>query len=137
MTSTVEALQAVYVALGGSLTDTYSAIADGAAVSNYVTIPDCVNAIAQVATSASSGLPTVTASDNGKVLGVVNGAWAAMDAPTELPDVTASDNGDVLGVISGEWAVMAVPTELPTVTADDNGDVLTVVDGAWAAASGS
>ena len=50
-----------------------------------------------------SGLPDVTADDNGDVLGVVDGAWAKMDAPSDLPSVTAEDNGKVLGVVNGKW----------------------------------
>lgn len=57
-------------------------------------------------------LPEVSASDNGKVLGVVDGAWAAMDLPApedELPTVSASDNGKVLGVVEGAWTTMELP----------------------------
>jgi len=49
MKTTVQALQDVYVKLGGELTDTYPAIADGAEVGDYTTIPDVVEAIAQIA----------------------------------------------------------------------------------------
>ena len=35
----------------------------------------------------STGLPTVTSSDNGKVLGVTNGAWAKTDAPESPYDM--------------------------------------------------
>ena len=76
-------------------------------------------------------LPKVTSSDNGKLLTVVSGHWAKANAVTELPAVTAEDNGAVLTVVEGDWAVENVPTELPAVTAEDNGAVLTVVDGAW------
>lgn len=77
MTTTVEALKGLYVVLGGQLTDTYSTIAGGIAVSDYVLIPDCVQAITQkVPNAIGAELPTVTASDNGKVLKVVDGAWA-------------------------------------------------------------
>lgn len=105
MDTTVVALQALYVALGGSLTDTYSDIANGVPVSDYVIIPDMINAIAQVATSAGIELPKVTASDNGDVLTVVSGKWAKADIPSQLPTVSASDNGSVLKVVDGAWAV--------------------------------
>lgn len=42
---------------------------------------------------AISGLPTVTASDNGKVLMVVNGAWAAADLPVYDGSVLPSARG--------------------------------------------
>lgn len=35
-------------------------------------------------------LPAVTAADNGKVLGVVNGKWAVMDVSSFIQDSTAS-----------------------------------------------
>lgn len=66
MINTVEALQGLYVALGGELSN----------VANITTIPEMLTAISSVAAAAASELPVVTASDNGKVLGVVNGAWA-------------------------------------------------------------
>lgn len=73
----VEALKDLYVALGGKLTDTYNDIADGVAVSDYVLISDCIQAITQkVPTGGESELPAVTADDNGKVLKVVDGKWA-------------------------------------------------------------
>lgn len=74
MKTTVEALKALYIALGGQLTDTYEDIAGGVAVSEYVLIPDVIEAISQVVTGAE--LPAVTAEDNGKVLKVVDGEWA-------------------------------------------------------------
>lgn len=111
MNNTITALQNLYVALGGSLTDTYENIADGIAVSNYVVIPDMINAITQKAAGAGIELPAVGKSDNGDVLTVVNGAWSKADAPTELPTVTADDNGKVLKVVDGAWAVAADATE--------------------------
>lgn len=77
MDNTITALQALYVALGGQLTDTYDAIASGAPVSDYVIIPDMINAIAaHVGSGGAAELPAVTATDNGKVLKVVDGEWA-------------------------------------------------------------
>lgn len=72
MDTTVDALKALYAALGGSA-DT---------VADLVTIPDMINAIAShVASGGAAELPTVTTSDNGKVLTVVSGEWAAADLP--------------------------------------------------------
>lgn len=84
MDNTIVALQNLYVALGGDLTDTYATIADGTAVANLVIIPDLVNAIAALVTSgATNELPAVTAADNGKVLKVADGKWAVgTDATT-------------------------------------------------------
>lgn len=79
--NTIEALQALYVAFGGNLTDTYETIANGVAVSDYVVIPDMIQALAKVAPAASVELPKVTSSDNGKVLTVVSGKWAKAALP--------------------------------------------------------
>lgn len=51
----VEALKALYVALGGALTDTYEDIADGAPVSEYSLICDVISAIAEVAGGGEQG----------------------------------------------------------------------------------
>ena len=63
-------------------------------------------------------------------------ALNSVTIPSELPAVTSTDNGKVLQVSSGAWAAQTMPTELPSVTSSDNGKVLTVVSGAWAAATG-
>lgn len=78
---TVDALKVLYVAFGGALTDTYEDIADGAAVSDYSLIPDVICAIAKKAPGVGAELPEVTASDDGKVLTVVSGEWAAAELP--------------------------------------------------------
>lgn len=71
MDNNITALQGLYVALGGQLED----------VENLTTIPDMINAIATVVPSGSgASLPEVTEADNGKVLKVVSGAWAAAEA---------------------------------------------------------
>lgn len=67
MDNNIVALQNLYVALGGDLSD----------VENLVIIPDMINAIANLITSGSTKeLPTVTSDDDGKVLKVVDGEWA-------------------------------------------------------------
>ena len=43
-----DSLKDLYVKLGGSLTDTYQSIASGTAVGDMVTLPDLVNAIAEL-----------------------------------------------------------------------------------------
>lgn len=76
MNGTIEALKALYVAMGGALADTYEDIASGAPVSEYNYTPDMINAIANVATAGgTSELPAVTAADDGKILKVIDGEW--------------------------------------------------------------
>ena len=78
MDTTVNALKNLYTALGGTATD----------VGNLTTIPDMVNAIAtHVASGGAAELPAVKAADNGKVLTVVSGAWAA----ASLPETTETE----------------------------------------------
>ncbi len=51
MNNTIVALQNLYVAMGGELTDTYEDICDGAPVADLVIIPDMINAIAALKAS--------------------------------------------------------------------------------------
>lgn len=95
MINTVEALQGLYVALGGELSN----------VANITTIPEMLTAISSVAAAAASELPAVKSADNGKVLTVVNGKWDKAVIPSQLPAVTAANNGAVLKVIDGAWAI--------------------------------
>lgn len=74
MDTTITALQALYVAMGGNLSD----------VQNIVLIPNMINAIATLVSSgATNELPKVTSSDNGNVLTVVSGKWAKAALPSE------------------------------------------------------
>lgn len=102
--NTVEALKELYKSFGGKLTDTYSNIADGIPVGNYSVIPDCFAALAEIA-GGSIELPVVTQADAGDVLTVgEDGKWTNAEPAKELPTVTASDNGTLLGVVDGAWA---------------------------------
>ena len=126
MNLTVEALKELYVALGGNVTN----------VANITLIPDMIKHIAALISSGGATvLPHVSSADNGKVLTVVNGAWAVATPAAELPTVTSSNNGEILTVSGGNWVSAAPASQLPTVTATENGEVLTVVEGAWAAAA--
>ena len=78
MDNTLDALRKLYVALGGDADD----------VTDLVIIPDLINAIATqaasaLATASAAELPEVSATDNGKVLKVVDGAWAVGTDATE------------------------------------------------------
>ena len=68
----LEALKALYIALGGRAQD--------------FTATENADAIAQIATVArtavSAELPKVSSTDNGKVLTVVSGKWAKADLPS-------------------------------------------------------
>lgn len=67
MDNTIQALQNLYVAMGGT----------AANVANITIIPDMINAIAALITSgATAELPAVDADDNGKVLKVADGKWS-------------------------------------------------------------
>ena len=126
--TTVEALKAVYTSLGGELTDTYENIADGIPVADYVIIPDVISAISARAASAGIELPKTTASDNGKILTVVNGAWDKADPDASLPEVTAEDNGDVLTVVDGAWG-KATPAFKNKITGTLSGTTVTLSNG--------
>lgn len=72
MTNTVEALKALYLALGGS-EDT---------VADMVIIPEVIGAIATLISAGGAGtLPEVSTADNGKVLTVDAGEWVAKALP--------------------------------------------------------
>ena len=72
MDTTVQALQNLYAALGGTSAD----------VANINTIPDMINAIAaHVSSGGAAELPAVSTTNNGQVLTVVSGQWAAADLP--------------------------------------------------------
>lgn len=55
MKTTVQALQDVYIQLGGALTDTYAGIAGGVPVGDYTAIPDMVEAVSKKASAGGGG----------------------------------------------------------------------------------
>ena len=63
-----------------------------------------------------AGLPTVTSEDNGKVLGVVNGAWDKTEASSGSDDFTVTAT---LGIADGEYTISDV--------SDDAGDIADAV----------
>ena len=65
----LEALKALYVAMGGAEED----------VENLVLNSEVISALADVAGAIAGGvLPEVSAADDGKVLTVVDGKWQAV-----------------------------------------------------------
>lgn len=111
MKSNTDALKLLYLSIGGEGDE------------NLTVIPDIINTIAervaQISQTASeNALPDVTEANNGQVLTVVDGAWAAADAPKELPVVTADNNGDVLTVVNGAWAADTPEPPEPPVDPD-------------------
>lgn len=54
------------------------------------------------------GMALPPVGDDGQILGVVDGAWSAMEAPSGLPEVTADNNGNVLTVVDGAWSVREI-----------------------------
>lgn len=72
MDTTITALKALYVALGGN----------AATVAAITLIPDMINAIAAIVpTAIAKELPTVSSTNNGQVLTVVSGKWKAAALP--------------------------------------------------------
>lgn len=71
--NTIEALQQLYVALGGDIAD----------VQNITITPEMISALTEVAAAAASELPAVKPADNGKLLGVSSGKWTKVNPPTD------------------------------------------------------
>ena len=79
----LSALKALYVAVGGELTDTHSGINGSVTVANYTLLADVIAAIAaKISAGSMKELPSVTSSNNGQVLTVVSGKWKNADLPS-------------------------------------------------------
>lgn len=77
MGTNLDQLKAIYAALGGTPADVAD-LTDNAAVLAQIALQ-----AATVATAATTAeLPAVKTADNGKVLTVVNGKWAAAALPS-------------------------------------------------------
>jgi hypothetical protein len=68
----LEALKLVYTALGGSA-DSFTAKTNAEAIAAIATV---------IPTATAAELPKVTSSNNGQVLTVKSGKWAAADLPS-------------------------------------------------------
>lgn len=99
MKTNLEALKALYVKNGGSLTDTYEDIAGGAPVSAYKVLKDAIAALSKLDIGGGSGLPDVTAEDNGKTVYVDNGEWEV--GYSEIPNVAIAYNATRLDLSGG------------------------------------
>ena len=95
----LEALKALYTALGGAST-----------IPADATNADVINMIAtQAAVVVGKTLPAVGTA--GQVLTVKSGAWKAADIPSQLPAVTQANAGEVLTVgEDGKWKSAALPS---------------------------
>ena len=80
--SNLDALKALYVAVGGALTDTHEGINGGSTVANYKLLSDVIAATAAKITAGSmKELPSVSSTNNGQVLTVVSGKWKNANLP--------------------------------------------------------
>lgn len=92
---------------------------------------DCVRKIDKEYIPDGIGLPSVTSSDNNKVMTVVNGTWTAQAPASGLPSVSTADNDKVLKVVNGNWTATNETQELPVATSSDDGKALVVSGGMW------
>lgn len=83
---------------------------------NTINIKALSEQVSKLSSSAGSGLPDVTAADNGKVLGVVEGSWNKMEAPSGGLNYSTTEQNTGLKWIDGRdvfvktYNVSEVPT---------------------------
>lgn len=104
--NTVKSLQALYVKLGGNLTDTYSGIAGGIPVGDYSLIPDMIQACTQKAGSGSSGGAELFA------VALAMGEDSAATSDKTVAEINAAyEAGDVIiGVFDNDGDAIVQPT---------------------------
>lgn len=87
-------------------------------------------AVAKAVSGASEGgssLPEVTTADNGKFLGVKEGAWDKVNSP--IPSLTSSDNGKFLGIQNSK-----IIKARPVPNGTSNGQILRWGSSGWSTA---
>ena len=123
--NTVEALKALYVALGGTAAD----------VAKMTLIPQLIGAIAQFAAGGGiggGGLPDPSELADGSVLFVENGEWVAEpDRLLPIPDETGENQDAVLIVGAGNvWTISDAPFyPIPDPEDGVGGNPIMVADG--------
>ena len=128
MNTTVSALQAVYVKIGGSLTDTYDGIADGAPVGGYSLITDVLKAIfvkcggslstvySDISTEAVSGY-----SKNADVVGAIGKVVKLYVAPAlETKSINPATTTEEYTPSSGKDGFSKVTVNAVTAAIDEN-----------------
>ena len=126
--NTIKALQALYVKIGGSLTDTVSGVAGGAAVSDYVVITDVLKAIFVKCggnlTTVYSDISADTVADyslNPEVIFAIAKVAALYVAPTlETASVTPSTSAQNITPDEGVTGFNKVEVSAVTASIDAN-----------------
>ena len=110
MKTNVEALKALYLKLGGSLTDTYSDIAGGIPVGEYDLISDCILACAKKGAGGGGGSDLPEPGADGNVITADDGEWvsAAPSGGEFIVNVTYDESGDEPQYISDKNAQQIV-----------------------------
>lgn len=105
--TTIEALFDLYEALGGDVDE----------ISTLQTIPEVLEEISEVAGSTIE-LPGVSASDNGKVLTVVDGKWAKAEASAPTSTTKSFTKAGLSGTVKtyGNVSTIEINTYRGTIT---------------------
>lgn len=104
--NTVKSLQALYVKLGGNLTDTYSGIAGGIPVGDYSLIPDMIQACTQKAGSGGGGTESL------KVEFTLNGETPEPSKTVREINEAYEAGKTVFGVFNSEGVDYVLPLQM-------------------------